>query len=62
MPLGVFRCVKLESEVRLPGNLIGRPGTNGNRVRQKHAFLRYLDTGNPNLTFKHLEIPSVDHK
>ena len=42
--------------------LIGRPGTNGNRVHWKQAFLRYLDAGNTNPAPKHLENPLVDRE
>ena len=45
MALGVFRCGELESEVRLPRNPIGQPGTNGNRVCRKQVFLGCLDAG-----------------
>ena len=49
MLLEVTRCGEFESEVHSPRNLIGRPGTNGNRVGRKHIFLGYLDAGNTNL-------------
>ena len=57
---GVFRCGELESEVRLPRNPIGQPGTNGNRVFRKQVFLGCLDAGNMNPMVKHLETPLVD--
>ena len=62
MPLGVFRCGELESEVRLPRNPIGLPGTNENRVCRKQVFLGYLDAGNMNPRPKHLENPLVDRE
>ena len=62
MLLEVTRCGEFESEVRSPRNLIGRPGTNGNRVGRKHVFLGYLDAGNTNPAPKHLENPLVDRE
>jgi hypothetical protein len=57
MVQGVIRCGEHESGVQTPQNPIGRPGTNENRVRRKHFFLRYLDAGNINPGSKHLENP-----
>ena len=59
---GVIRCGEVESVARLPRNPIGRPGTNGNRVRGKHVILGYLDAGNTNPAPKHLETPLVDRE
>jgi hypothetical protein len=53
---------ELRSEGRLSRKPIGRPGTNGNRVRRKHVILGYLGAGNTNLAPKHLETPLVDQK
>ena len=58
----VTRCGELESEVHSPRNPIGRPRTNGNRVRRKHVFLRYLDVKNTNPQSEHLEIQLVDRE
>ena len=42
-----------------PRNLIGRPGTNGNRDRRKHVFLGYHDVGRTNPGCKHVETTIV---
>ena len=44
----VTRYGKHESGVQTPRKPIGRPGTNGDRVRQKQPLLWYLDAGNTN--------------
>ena len=55
MPLAVFGRGELESEVRLHRNLIGRPETNGSRVRRKQASLGYPDVGTTDPGSKTLE-------
>ena len=60
MPPGVYRCEELESEILLPRNPIGRPGTNGNRAGRKQVFLGYLDAGKMNPRLKNLETALVD--
>ena len=59
MPLGVFRCEQIESEVRLPRNPIGRPETDENRVWRKQVFLNNLDAGKMNLGPKNIETTNV---
>ena len=59
MALEVFRCGELESQVHLPRNSIGRPGTNRNRAHRKQAFLEYLDADNTSLGSKHVETTLV---
>ena len=34
---------------RFPSKFVGTRGTNENRVRRKHVFLRYFDAGNMTL-------------
>ena len=48
MARGVIRCGEHESGVQTPRNLIGRPGTNGNRADRNQALLNNLDAGKMN--------------
>ena len=59
MLLEVTRFGEFEFEVHSPRNPIGRPGTNGNRVRRKHVIMGYLDAGNTNPVPKYYENPLV---